>query len=131
MPRLLLLKQQPWLNKPSELQELRAQLEETNRRQVDYTEGADGVEPWVAEAVLEDDLRVTHLWWFIGRNRYENEHESMLRNRIYKHLTDQLPSEMYNQNPEGDVRGVYMNIIAMGMKESAEQILHWMSACAS
>jgi len=108
----------------SELQELRAQLEETNRRQVDYTEGADGVEPWVAEAVLEDDLRVTHLWWYIDKNRYEDEHETMLRNRIYKHLTDQLSSEMYNQNPEGDVRGIYMNVIAMGMKDSAEQILH-------
>ena len=46
----------------NEPQELRTQLEENNRRQVDYSEGADGVEPWVAEAVLEDDLRVTHLW---------------------------------------------------------------------
>ena len=41
----------------NELQELRAQLEETDRRQVDYSEEADGVEPWVAEAVLKDDLR--------------------------------------------------------------------------
>ena len=57
----------------SKLQELRAQLEETDRRQVDYTEGADGVEPWVAEAVLEDDLRVTHLRWFIDKNRYNTQ----------------------------------------------------------
>jgi len=93
------------------------------RGRPDYIEGADGVESWVTDAILEEDLKETHLWWFTSKARWENEHESLLRSRIYHHLTTQLPADMYSQHDDGDVLSVYRNVISLGAKESAEQVL--------
>ena len=35
----------------------------------DYTEGASGVEPWVTEAILADDLKETHKWWHTEKKK--------------------------------------------------------------
>ena len=85
------------------VEDLRRELATQKLQQADYTEGPDGVEPWVAEAQIAEDLKVTHKWWFGAKKRWENEDETMLRSRIYSHLTEQLPSEMYSQEPDNDM----------------------------
>jgi hypothetical protein len=105
------------------LEALREELASTKMHITDYAEGSDGVEPWVTDAILAEDLKETHRWWFKTKDRWENEDESLLRNRIYHHLITQLPDEMYCQHPDGDVKAVYCNIISMGTKDSAEQVL--------
>ena len=93
------------------------------KHQTDYTEADAGVEEWVTDAQMEEDLRETHRWWHSERARWENERESLLRSRIYRHLTAQLPKEMYSQAADGDVKAIYRNIISLGTKDSSEQVL--------
>ena len=102
---------------------VKALTKERRKDRPDHIEGACGVEPWVKKAMLEDDLRQTHNWWYVEKNRWENKHESLLRNRIYHHLISQIPPELYSQIENGDVRSVYYNIATMGARESAEQVL--------
>ena len=89
----------------------------------DYTEGASGVEPWVTEAILANDLKETHRWWTTENKKWESPSETKIRNRVYQHLKQQIPKEMYSQNPYGDVKAVYLNIVSMGTEESSAQIL--------
>ena len=90
----------------------------------DYTEGASGVEPWVTEAILADDLKETHKWWHTKKQRWETPYETTIRHRVYQHLIEQVPEDMYSQNPHGDVRSIYINVVSMGTEEAAEQILN-------
>ena len=89
----------------------------------DYTEGASGVEAWVTEAILADDLKETHKWWCVEKNRWESPRETLIRSRVYQHVKDQIPKDMYPQCPYGDVRSIYLNIVSMGTEESSAQIL--------
>ena len=91
--------------------------------QLDYAEGADGVEEWITDAILAEDLKETHKWWDVKEGRYENQHETLLRSRVYAHLIAQLPSELYSQHDDGDVLNIYRNIISLGTKDSSEQVL--------
>ena len=110
-------------NQNTEMQELRAQLAAQKVKGSSYAEGADGAEAWIADAILEADLAETHFWWHTIKQRWENEHESLLRSRIFSYITSLVPIEMYDQLADGDVRGIYINIIEMGTKEAAEQIV--------
>ena len=105
------------------LEELRRDLAASKFEHHSYTEGADGAEAWVADAILAEDIRETHQWWHPVAQRWENEDETLLRNRIYHHLTTQLPNELYSQHPEGDVKAIYLNIVSLGTKDAAEQVL--------
>jgi hypothetical protein len=76
---------------------LRLELAAVKAQRTEYTEAADGLEDWVINDMLEEDLRETHRWWHVEERRYENEHETSLRSRVYQHLTTQLPKELYSQ----------------------------------
>ena len=80
---------------------LRAELKAVQSKRIEYTEAADGIEDWVINDILEEDLRETHRWWHVTRKRWENRHETVLRARIYYHLTTRLPKELYSQNAGG------------------------------
>ena len=69
----------------------------------DYTEGASGEEHWVTEAILANDLKETHKWWSVENKRWESSRESLIHNRVYQHLKNQIPKDMYSQCPYGDV----------------------------
>ena len=102
--------------------ELRGQLAQNKSRPTEYTEGADGVEDWVIQAIIDGGLKETHRWWYTEKGRWENENETLLRNRIYHHLIAQLPKELYIQHVQGDVKAVYINIVSLGTKDSSEQV---------
>ena len=70
------------------------------------TDGATGAESWVTEAILRKDLEVKHRFWFEEKGRWENENEQRLRSRVFAHLIDRVPQDLYRQLPDGDVRGV-------------------------
>ena len=90
----------------------------------EYTEGASGVEPWVTEAILANDLKQTHKWWSTDHNQWESPRETIIRNRVYQHMKTQIPKDLYSQCPQyGDVKSIYLNIISMGKEESSAQIL--------
>ena len=80
-------------------------------------------EPWVTKSILEKDIEITHLWWDTKSSKWEDDWQSRLRARIFSAITASLPSELYQHLPDGDVKGAYSNLISMGQKQSATQIV--------
>ena len=101
----------------AELKDLRTQLRQT---QLDSNSGAPGVESWVAVAILEKDLAETHWWWSPRESRWETQYETRLRSRIYTHMCQKVPKEIFRTLVDDDVRGLYINVMTVGMQESAD-----------
>ena len=75
------------------------------------------------DAILENDLAVTHKWWDPMLCRWESTHETQIRHRIYFAFTACMPREFSRKLVDGDVIGLYANLISLGGKESAVQIV--------
>mgnify|MGYP002811735815 CR=1 FL=1 len=77
--------------------------------------------------MLDKNLSTTHICYvpIVGTlcYRLEDEPETQLRHRIFGAIKACVPKEFYRQLPEGDVRGLYINIVQFGGKESADQII--------
>ena len=83
-----------------------------------------GVESWVTENVIAKDLRVTHRWWYVGKGRPENLTERRTRARVYTHLMQHVPNELYKQLPDGDVRAC---IATSSHGAPSSQLIKWNS----
>ena len=81
----------------------------------------------MTKAILDKGLSTTHICYgpIIGTvfYRLEDRPETQLRHRIFGAIKACVPKEFYRQLPEGDVKGLYINIVSLGGKESADQII--------
>ena len=80
-----------------------------------------GAEDWLVDATIKADFYQPYIWWSVRYNRPEDKYESSLRTRVFTYLKEHLPKSFWKSVPNGDVKAIYRNVIALDVANSNEQ----------